>query len=305
MISTREDRRPSFDFYFDDWLSSYEDLRLCGPAARGIWIDLICIMKKSPKRGSLLTAKGVPYTVQELANICTNADAKEMQKLLDELEQKNVFSRLSDGTIICRRDYYQAERQDQVRLARQAAAQKRWGKKKKKEPCKSSTNENANDVQKNLPRAGAIEKEEEKERFLDFVLLKRSEYQRLLDDYGPAGTAMIIDRLNNWIGQVGSGKFAKKYSSHYFTARNLATRDGIKKLEKRKPDPQPPQREMTAEEVTAANEKLEKDMVELRKTNPGAAAFMDRVLRPSVGHKGLYEKPVGKTIPGGGRNDHS
>lgn len=145
--STKEDVRPAFQFYPDDWLGSVEDLRLCSPAAKGVWIDFICIMHKSPKKGALLTAKGRQYTIEELSGICTFNNAKLMQDLISELSDKEVFSRLEDGTIICRRVFYKAEREEQIRKKRIEAANKRWGKKKSRKQKKV----NANGMQNNAP----------------------------------------------------------------------------------------------------------------------------------------------------------
>ena len=44
---------PLLKFYPSDWLSD-EALRGCSPAARGLWVDMICLMAKSKKHGYLL-----------------------------------------------------------------------------------------------------------------------------------------------------------------------------------------------------------------------------------------------------------
>jgi hypothetical protein len=221
-ISTKEDGRPSFQFYPDDWMGSIEDLRLCSPAAKGVWMDFICMMHKSPKKGALLTAKGRQYTVPELAGICTFNDAKLMQDLISELADKEVFSRLEDGTIICRRVFYKAEREEEIRQKRIDAANKRWGKKK----CKKRKKDNANDMQNNAP--GEEEGKEigvEKGKYLNFVLLLEVEFKKLVERFGEEATNGYIERLNTYIGKIGVKAANKKYSSHYFTILSWANKD--------------------------------------------------------------------------------
>jgi CRISPR/Cas system-associated endonuclease Cas1 len=224
--STKEDGRPSFQFYMDAWLSSFEDLRLCSPAARGVWIDMLCLMQKSVKKGALLTSKNRQYSIEELASICTFNNAKVMQNLINELSEKEVFSQLEDGTIICRRMFYKAEREEEIRQSRIAAANKRWGKKKKKSVCKSNATGNANGMQNISSRAsGAGEGEEVKDKYLEYVYLSSEQFKKLEDRFGKERTQEYIERLNNYIGQIGAKKAATKYVSHYHTILSWAGKD--------------------------------------------------------------------------------
>jgi hypothetical protein len=43
---TDKDKRPSFQFYPGDWMSDLK-LRRCSPAARGVWVDVLCAMHDS------------------------------------------------------------------------------------------------------------------------------------------------------------------------------------------------------------------------------------------------------------------
>lgn len=54
--------------------------------------------------------------------------------------------------------------------------------------------------------------EEEKTKYLDFVLLTEPEYEKLGTELSESGRAAYIDRLNNYIGSKGA-----KYKSHYHT----------------------------------------------------------------------------------------
>ena len=58
----------------------------------------------------------------------------------------------------------------------------------------------------------ASKKDENKNRFLDYVLLTDKEYKKLTEKLGKAKTDYMIDRLNNYIGSKG-----RQYKSHYHT----------------------------------------------------------------------------------------
>ena len=53
--------RPSFQFYTKDWRSNSK-LRRCSPAARGVWIDILCALHDSDEYGI------ARYTLKELAS---------------------------------------------------------------------------------------------------------------------------------------------------------------------------------------------------------------------------------------------
>ena len=59
-----------------------------------------------------------------------------------------------------------------------------------------------------------------KNRFLEFVLLTKKEYQTLLEDLGEPTTKEYIERLNNYIGAKG-----KEYKSHYHAIRTWVKKD--------------------------------------------------------------------------------
>jgi hypothetical protein len=64
---------------------------------------------------------------------------------------------------------------------------------------------------------------------LDFVMLTKEEYGKLIDRFGEVETKELIERLNNYIGSTG-----KIYKSHYFTILNFA-KNQINTLSKTKP----------------------------------------------------------------------
>jgi hypothetical protein len=70
---------PAFLFYPGDWMKDPQ-LRACSPAARGIWIDLLCAMHENGRTGT------VTGTIKELAQFCS-CNPREMQYALDELKR--------------------------------------------------------------------------------------------------------------------------------------------------------------------------------------------------------------------------
>lgn len=92
---------PWMKFYPGDWLGD-QGVRFVSPAARGLWIDLICLMHRSPLMGRLLSPLGRPLNISQIAR-ATATDESEASNLISELEDAKVFSRDADGTIVCRR----------------------------------------------------------------------------------------------------------------------------------------------------------------------------------------------------------
>jgi len=131
--SYKEDNRPADQWYWDDWFSAF-DVRLCSLAARGLWIDMLGIMYKAQIRGTL-TINGRQPGSKRLAKL-TGDTIANINKYLKELEDNEVFSRLEDNTIICRRMFRKSGRQDQISKIRSEAGKKgadaRWQDSKKK-----------------------------------------------------------------------------------------------------------------------------------------------------------------------------
>ncbi len=106
-------KRPAFQFYPGDWQRDAA-LRSCSVPARGLWIEMICVMHDAEPYGHL-RVNGKPITVPTLARM-VGATAKEAQAWLDELEGAGVFQRDDDGAILSRR----MVRDERVRSARAA-----------------------------------------------------------------------------------------------------------------------------------------------------------------------------------------
>jgi hypothetical protein len=89
-----------FKFYPADWRAD-QALRACSPAARGLWIECMCIMHEAEPYGHLLL-NGRPPTETQLATMAA-IPLDQIPSLLDELESAGVFSRTRTRVIYSRR----------------------------------------------------------------------------------------------------------------------------------------------------------------------------------------------------------
>lgn len=150
-------KRPSFQFYPADWRKD-PALAACSLAARGLWMELLCIAHESERYG-FLSINGKPMTPAQLARIVGETPAL-VTKLLREIEEAGVLSRSEDGIIFSRR----MVRDEELRNIRAANGVKgaEYGKKgashgvKGGRPAKTNTGEitpleTPQDVQKEPP----------------------------------------------------------------------------------------------------------------------------------------------------------
>lgn len=93
-------KRPSFQFYPADWRKD-SGLRLCSLAARGLWVEMMCIAHESEEYGKL-KQNGRGFCHKTLAKL-VGLSPQTCLKLLKELEENKVFSRDEDGAIYSRR----------------------------------------------------------------------------------------------------------------------------------------------------------------------------------------------------------
>lgn len=112
-------RKPYLKFYGRDWLGD-PALRMISPAARGVWIDLLCIMSMAVPYGHL-TVHGAPMADDQAARVC-GLPLAEYAALLASIEAAGVSSRTPDGVLYCRRLV-----RDHAYYASQADAGRRGG----------------------------------------------------------------------------------------------------------------------------------------------------------------------------------
>lgn len=92
---------PYMQFYPSDWLSD-PALRSCSIAAKGLWIELLCLMWNSPERGVLRTVSGHKMDPKRISK-SVGLRTFQCQKLITELQENGVLSLTEDGAICSRR----------------------------------------------------------------------------------------------------------------------------------------------------------------------------------------------------------
>lgn len=92
---------PAFQFYPGDWMKD-PALRSVSATARGLWIDLLCLMFECPERGVLSHYDGRPFTPEEIAR-ATGIGARTVKRCLAELEHAGVMSLNERNCVVSRR----------------------------------------------------------------------------------------------------------------------------------------------------------------------------------------------------------
>ena len=94
-------KMPAILFYTGDWLKD-PAVRCLSLEARGLWIDMLCLMYESPVRGFLSLANGTPVTAPLLARM-VGGEKEQVQTLLHELNDCGVYSLDENGVVYSRR----------------------------------------------------------------------------------------------------------------------------------------------------------------------------------------------------------
>ncbi|WP_156374697.1 hypothetical protein [Pseudorhodoferax sp. Leaf274] len=93
-------KRPAFQFYPGDWRKDVE-LRACSLAARGLWIDLMCVAHECEPYGHLVL-NNKPMTMQQMAGQI-GVPGVQVKKLLEELLESGVARQTPEGVIYSKR----------------------------------------------------------------------------------------------------------------------------------------------------------------------------------------------------------
>lgn len=81
-------KRPAFQFYPGDWQRN-ANLRRCSPAARGVWVDVMCLMHDSDEYGVLR------WPLKEIAQ-AAGASMSHVRELVDKSVLKGSDKQLSE-----------------------------------------------------------------------------------------------------------------------------------------------------------------------------------------------------------------
>ena len=137
---------PWFKFYPRDWRGD-QALRAVSVAARGLWIECLCVMHEAKPYGHLML-NGTAVDGDTLARM-TGVPVDEVSTLIDELQQAGVLSRTRKGVIFSRR-----MTKDHARSLKGAsAANRRWSQ----VPDKGGTSGGPNGSPKTSPNAQSLE----------------------------------------------------------------------------------------------------------------------------------------------------
>lgn len=93
-------KRPYFPFYVGDWFKD-PGVRALSLEAKGLWIDMLCLMHESDRRGYLQLG-GKAITQDQLARM-TGCSSDRIPVLLQELKTSGVCSCTDDSVIYSRR----------------------------------------------------------------------------------------------------------------------------------------------------------------------------------------------------------
>lgn len=93
-------KRPAFQFYPADWRRDAA-LQSCSVAARGLWIELMCVMHDCEPYG-VLSVNGKSMTSAQVARLVGEQE-KVVARLMTELEDAGVCSRDEQGRLFSRR----------------------------------------------------------------------------------------------------------------------------------------------------------------------------------------------------------
>lgn len=95
-------KSPGFWFFTGDWMKDPE-LRFCSIFARGLLVDLLCILHEAKEQGYASNPDGSPRASEQIVDAISGGSREEKLAALAELEQSGVLSRDSRGVLFSRR----------------------------------------------------------------------------------------------------------------------------------------------------------------------------------------------------------
>lgn len=102
MAGEPKKKSPGFWFYTGDWMKDPE-LRFCSIFARGLLVDLLCMMFEAKQRGYLSKPDGTPRSDEQIVDAVGGGDRDEKLGALAELEASGVLSRDDRGVLYSRK----------------------------------------------------------------------------------------------------------------------------------------------------------------------------------------------------------
>jgi hypothetical protein len=132
-------KAPGFWFFTGDWMKDPE-LRFCSLFARGLLVDLLCILFEASEQGYASNPDGSPRTDEQIADAVSGGSREEKLAALSELEKSGVLSRDCRGVLFSRRIARLAELSEARRQNGSKGGSKRQAK--LKQTAKQNTKQN-------------------------------------------------------------------------------------------------------------------------------------------------------------------
>ena len=221
---------PWLKFYPSDWRAD-PALRMCSVAARGLWMEMLCLMHEASPRGSLLV-NGRAIGDKQIAALA-GMPAKDAAPLIAELEDAGVFSRECDGTIYSRR-----MRRDDEKAARDKTNGRKGGNPKVKggvnppgNPPRNPTPNGGDKAQKPEARITEANASGGEPPSADPSIEKRDLYDRGKAVLGPKAGGVISNLLTAKGGNVALARAAIEQASqaqnpHEYVGRIVKPKPG-------------------------------------------------------------------------------
>lgn len=95
-------KSPGFWFFTGDWMKDPE-LRFCSIFARGLLVDLLCILHEAKEQGYASNPDGTARTDEQIVDAISGGSREEKLAGLSELERSGVLSRDNRGVLFSRR----------------------------------------------------------------------------------------------------------------------------------------------------------------------------------------------------------
>jgi hypothetical protein len=135
-------KSPGFWFFTGDWMKDPE-LRFCSLFARGLLVDLLCILFEAKEQGFASKPDGTPRSDSELADAISGGTREEKLAAIRELEHSGVLSRDNRGVLYSRR----LSRLGEISKTRSKAGSKGGSKTQAKGEAKAKQNLKQTDKQ--------------------------------------------------------------------------------------------------------------------------------------------------------------
>jgi len=141
---------PAMQFYPGDWRKD-PCLQACSLTARGLWMEMLCLMHESIQRGHLIFKTGVPMDEQQLGRVA-GITGDECKKLLNELENAGVLSIGADNEYVCRRMVRDEAKREGMREGGRKGGLIASANRKARASSSSSTSSSTSSSKKDIPK---------------------------------------------------------------------------------------------------------------------------------------------------------